>query len=80
MPPKATPTTATASGLVGDINIADIDSQVVTIGQLQTIINQLTGNRQALKNKITKIGISKVKMPSIKRFSGKKAKFKKFLT
>ena len=49
------------------------------IGQLQTIINQLTSNRQALKNKITKIGISKIKMPLIKRFSSKKAKLKGFL-
>ena len=46
------------------------------IGQLQTIINQLTSNRQALKNKITKIGMSKIKILLIERFSGKKAKFK----
>ena len=50
------------------------------MGQLQQIINQLTSNRQALENKITEIGISKIKMPSIKKFSGKKAKLKKFLT
>ena len=80
MLPKATPMTATASELVGDINMADTDSQVVTIGQLQTIVDQLTGNRQALENKIAEIGISKVKMPSIKRFSSKKAKLKGFLT
>ena len=72
--------TATALELIGDTSIADTDSQVVIIGQLQTIVNQLTSNRQALKNKINKIGISKVKMPSIERFSGKKAKFKGFLT
>ena len=80
MPPKATPTTATALGLVKDTNIANTDSQVVTIGQLQQIINQLTSNRQVLENKITEIGMSKVKMPSVKRFSNKKAKFKGFLT
>ena len=50
------------------------------MGQLQIIINQLTGNRQALENKITEMGIFKVKMPSIKKFSGKKAKLKGFLT
>ena len=72
--------TATASGLVGNTSIADIDLQVVTIGQLQQIVNQLTGNRQALKNKITEIGISKIKMPSIKRFNNEKTKFKGFLT
>ena len=49
------------------------------MGQLQAIIDQLTSNRQALENKITKIGIFKVKMPSIKRFSNEKAKLKGFL-
>ena len=80
MPPKAIPTTATALGLVGDTSIADTDLQVVIMGQLQIIINQLTGNRQALENKIAEISISKIKMPLIERFSGKKAKLKKFLT
>ena len=80
MPLKATPTTATASGLVDNTSIADIDSQVVIIGQLQAIINQLTSNRQVLENKISEIGIFKVKIPSVKRFSSKKAKFKRFLT
>ena len=80
MPPKATPITATASELVGNTNMADTDLQVVIVGQLQQIINQLTSNGQALENKITEIGISKVKMPSIKRFSSKKAKLKGFLT
>ena len=64
--------TATALKLVGNISMANIDLQVVIMGQLQQIINQLTGNRQVLKNKITKIGIFKVKMPLIKRFSSKK--------
>ena len=60
--------------------MANIDSQVVTIGQLQQIINQLTSNRQVLENKITEMGISKIKMLLIKKFSGKKAKLKGFLT
>ena len=80
MPPKATPMTATALELVKDTSMADIDLQVVIIGQLQQIINQLTSNRQALENKIAELGISKVKMPSVERFSSKKAKFKGFLT
>ena len=80
MPPKAIPITATASELVKDISMANIDLQVVIIGQLQQIINQLTSNGQALENKITKIGISKIKIPSIKRFNSKKAKLKGFLT
>ena len=80
MPLKVTPTTATALESVEDTSMADIDLQVVTIGQLQAIINQLTSNKQALENTITEIGIFKVKMLSVKRFSGKKAKFKGFLT
>ena len=80
MPLKAILTTVTALGLVGNISITNIDLQVVIIGQLQQIINQLTSNKQVLENKITKMGIFRVKMPSIKRFSGKKAKLKGFLT
>jgi cell division protein FtsB len=59
-------TTATTLGLVGNTSITNTDSQVVTIGQLQAVINQLTNNSIALNNKINSIGISKVKMPSIK--------------
>ena len=80
MPPKAIPTTATASGLVGNTSIANINLQVVIIGQLQQIINQLTSNRQVLENKIAEISMFKIKMPLIKRFSSKKAKLKGFLT
>ena len=80
MPLKTTFTIATALGSVGNTSIANIDLQVVIMGQLQAIINQLTSNRQALENKIMEMGISKVKMPSIKKFSGEKAKFKGFLT
>jgi hypothetical protein len=79
MPPKTIPTTAITSGLVGDTNIANIDSQVVTMGQLCEIVNQLISNSVALNNKINSIGMSKVKIPSIKRFNGEKAKFKGFL-
>ena len=33
-----------------------------------------------MENKITEIGIFKVKMPLVKKYSGEKAKFKGFLT
>jgi hypothetical protein len=36
-------------------------------------------NGTALDNKINSIGIFKIKMPLIKRFSGEKRKFKGFL-
>jgi hypothetical protein len=80
MPPKITLTTAITSGLVGDTNIADTDSQVVIMGQLHKVVNQLTNNSVALNNKINSIEMSKVKMPSIKKFSGEKIKLKGFLT
>ena len=80
MPPKVTLTTVTTLGLVGNTSIADTDLQIVIIGQLQAIINQLTSNRQVLENKINEIGIIKVKMLSVEKFSSKKAKFKRFLT
>jgi hypothetical protein len=80
MPPKTIPTTAITLGLVGNTSIANTDSQVVTMGQLYEVVNQLTNNGVALDNKINSIGISKVKMPLIKRFSGEKAKLKGFLT
>ena len=33
-----------------------------------------------MENKINEMGITKVKIPSVKKFSDKKAKFKGFLT
>jgi hypothetical protein len=50
------------------------------MGQLQVVVNQLTNNDIALDNKINNIGMLKVKMPSIERFSGEKVKLKGFLT
>jgi hypothetical protein len=65
--------------LVGNTSIANIDSQVVTMGQLYEVIDQLTNNSVVLDDKINSIGMSKVKMPLIKRFSGEKVKLKGFL-
>jgi hypothetical protein len=50
------------------------------MGQLCKVVNQLINNGVVLDDKINSIGISKVKMPSIKRFSGEKVKLKEFLT
>jgi hypothetical protein len=50
------------------------------MGQLYKVVNQLTNNGVVLNNKINSIGISKVKIPLIKRFSREKVKFKGFLT
>ena len=72
--------TATILKLIGDISIANIDLQVVIMGQLQFVIDQFIKNRQVLKNKINKMGMFKVKILSIKRFRGEKVKLKGFLT
>jgi hypothetical protein len=79
MLPKTILTTAITLRLVGDTSMANTDLQVVIMGQLYKIVNQLISNGVVLNNKINSIGISKVKMPSIKRFSGEKVKLKGFL-
>jgi thiazole synthase ThiGH ThiG subunit len=50
------------------------------MGQLYKVVNQLTNNDVVLNDKINSMGMSKVKMPLIKRFSGEKVKLKGFLT
>jgi hypothetical protein len=50
------------------------------MGQLYKVIDQLINNSVALNNKINSMGIFKVKMPLIKRFSREKVKLKEFLT
>jgi hypothetical protein len=39
MLPKIIPTTATTLGLVGDTSIANIDLQVVIMGQLREVVD-----------------------------------------
>ena len=79
MPPKIILTTATTLKLVGNINIANTDSQIVIMGQLQAVVNQLINNGIVLNNKINSMGMLKVKILSIKQFSGEKVKLKGFL-
>ena len=55
------------------------DLQVVIMGQLKGIADQMNNNQQALNNKINEIKLSKVKLLSIKRFNGTKLKLKGFL-
>jgi hypothetical protein len=49
------------------------------MGQLCKVVNQFINNSVVLDDKINSIGMFKVKMPLIKRFSGEKVKFKGFL-
>jgi hypothetical protein len=50
------------------------------MGQLYKVVNQLISNGVVLNNKINSMGMSKIKMPLIKRFSREKVKLKGFLT
>ena len=53
---------------------------MVTVEQLQEIVDQLITNGTVLENKINKMGLIKVKMLLIERFSKEKIKLKGFLT
>ena len=81
MPPKALvamlSTAAITLGL-GDTNIADIDFQLITRGQLQEIVNYLQDNSRILKERINGIKAAKVKLPLIKRLLGEKLRLKGF--
>jgi len=43
-----------------------VDLQVVTMGQLKSVIKQMEGNTAALNKKLNKVGIAKVKLPAVK--------------
>ena len=81
MPPKVPVTTllTAATTLGGDTSMADTDSQLITQGQLQEIVNYLQDNNRILKERINRIKVAKIKLPLIKRFLGKKLKLKGFL-
>ena len=68
-----------ATTLGGDTSIADTDSQLITQGQLQKIVNYLQNNNRILKERINRIRAVKVKLPLIKQFLGEKLKLKGFL-
>ena len=78
---KAISIIVTALKSAEDTNIAKIiDLQVVTVAQLQEVINQLTVNSIVLDVKINSIGIIKVKILLVERFKGEKTKLRGFLT
>jgi Retrotransposon gag protein/Zinc knuckle len=82
MPPKApttTPGATTTSGSSEDTSMRDVNSQTVTVGQLQEIVDQMQGNNMALEARVNSIGAAKVKLPSIERYAGEKSKLKGFL-
>ena len=85
MPPK---TPVMTSGLStsrrnNDISIVNDDmtqdSQIAIMRELREVINQINNNQLALDNKVNKMGLSRVKLPSIERFNGTRLKLKGFL-
>ena len=66
-------------GISKDVSILNASLQLIIVGQLQEIVNQLTENNIILKSRINRIGAVKVKLFLVKRFLGDKAKLKGFL-
>ena len=69
----------TTLGISEDVSILNASLQLVIVGQLQKMVNQLIENNIILKSRINRIKAAKVKLPLIKRFLGDKAKLKGFL-
>ena len=70
---------ATTLGISKDVSMSNASLQLVIVGQLQKMVNQLTENNIILKSRINGIGAAKVKLPLVKRFLGDKIKLKGFL-
>ena len=83
MPLKALVTTllmvVTTLGISEDVSMLNASLQLVIVGQLQEIVNQLIENNIILKSRINGIGAAKVKLFLVERFLGDKAKLKGFL-
>ncbi len=73
MPPKVvTTTTLGESSSNNDASMVEIleDLQIVTIGQLREIVDQINIGQVAFDEKLKDIGKAKVKLPEVKRFNG----------
>jgi hypothetical protein len=58
----------------------DNSSSVITRGQLQVVLSQITEQNQQLKARVNATARQTLKMPRIKPFIDKKSKLKEFLT
>ena len=72
-------TAAITLGISKDVSISNASLQLVIVGQLQEIVNQLIENNTILKSYINGIRAAKVKLFLVKRFLGDKSKLKGFL-
>src|SRR6266699_3183678 len=55
------------------------DLQIVTIGQLREVVEQMNQSQEAFNNKLKSIGTNTVKLLVVKRFNGTKIKLKGYL-
>src|SRR6266704_421589 len=80
MPLKAASTTPGLS-LSNNTSMAETqDLQIVTMGQLREVIDQINQGQEAFNNKLKSIGINAVKLLVVKRFNGTQIKLKGYLT
>src|SRR6266566_3074256 len=82
IPPKAVVSTILMS-LGNNASMAgtsEVDLQVVTIGQLKEIIEQINAGQEAFNNKLRSIGTKKVKLLAVKQFNRTQMKLKGYLT
>ena len=70
---------ATTLGTSKDVSILNASLQLVTVSQLQEMVNQLTENNIIFKSRINGIRAVKVKLFLVERFLGDKTKLKRFL-
>ena len=66
-------------GMSKDVSMLNTSLQLVIVGQLQEIVNQLIENNIILKSYINGIRAIKVKLPLVKQFLRDKGKLKEFL-
>ena len=71
-------TAATTLGISEDVSILNVSLQLVIVGQLQEIVNQLIENNIILKSYINRIGAVKVKLFLVEYFLRDKTKLKRF--
>ena len=72
-------TAATTLRTSEDVSMSNNSLQLIIVGYLQEIVNQLTENNIILKSRINGIGVAKVKLFLVERFLGNKTKLKEFL-
>ena len=72
--------TTSKSRSSGDTSMANTDLQIVIVGQLQEIVDQITNNNKLLKERVNRMGVAKIKLLFIKRFARERLKLKEFLT